>query len=104
MAVESAEDLAGFFDPEEFGEPWAAAVGFMSVPFHGIYTEAPMAESPGTTARLAGCEPRIIANAAGLDELAQGDVITRKKTGARYSVNDCQRKGELLIIFLHVIW
>ena len=107
MAVETDDDLAGFFDPDEFGEPMVATIGLSSVEFNGIYTDGPVAEKPGTTdgwsgASIMGYQPRIIAPRAVLADLKQGDFITRD--GTQYSVNNIEIKGSLLIIFLHDNW
>lgn len=103
MAFESAEDLAGFFDPDEFGEPMVATIGIASVSFNGIYTDGPVAEQPGTVAGITGYVPRVIAARAPLADLAQGDTITRE-SGKQYQINDIQLKNDLLIIYLHDNW
>lgn len=103
MAVESAEDLAGFFDPDEFGEPMVATIGIERLPFNGIYTDGPITEQPGTTPGITGYVPRVIAQRAPLVDLKQGDRIERE-SGAEFTVNDLQIKNDLLIIFLHDNW
>lgn len=102
MAVETVEDLAGFFDPDEWGEPMVATIGLAEVPFNGIYTDGPITEQPGSTAGLTGYVPRVITARAPLAELKQGDTVTR--AGTAYQVNDLQIKNDLLIIFLHDPW
>lgn len=104
MAVESDDDLAGFFDPDEFGEPMVATIGLSTVEFSGIYTDGPVSESPGTTVDITGFQPRIIAQRSVLADLKQGNQITRTNGGQVYTVNNIQIKNALLIISLHDNW
>lgn len=103
MAVESADDLAGFFDPDEFGEPMVATIGLTPVRFSGIYTDGPVSNEPGSVAGITGYVPRVIAPRAALSGLASGDLITRAD-GKEFAVNDLQFKDKLLIIYLHDSW
>lgn len=103
MAVESADDLEGFFDPDEFGEAMVAITGLAEIAFNGIYTDSPLAETPGTMANITGYVPRIIASKTAVSDLQQGDLI-RRADGTQYQVNTIEIKNSLLIIFLHDVW
>lgn len=124
MAVETADDLAAMFHPDDFGVPMvlfsatpAPAPGSLmaltegalvapqvdGVPFHGIPTTGHVAESPGTTADVSMMVPRIIARSAAVPGLAQNDEI-ELPGGRRVIVNDVHYKGELVIIHYHEHW
>ena len=102
MPVESADDLLGFFDPDEFGTPLVAVTAGGSVPFDGIYTDSPLNEQPGTVAAVPVRTPRVITSRAPLAGLLQGDRIERPAPDGTLLgvVNDMQIKGDLLIIML----
>ena len=103
MPVEDADDLDGFFDPDEFGEPMVATIGLSEVSFNGIYTDGPVSEKPGTTVDIVGYQPRIIAKKSDLSELKQSDLITRANN-SQLSVNNIEIKGSMLVIYLHDNW
>lgn len=124
MAVETAEDLAAMFSPEDFGVPMLAfravlspspgTLGVISentvlapqtegLPFIGIQTTGYVAERPGTTADVSMMVPRIIATKASLPDLQQNDEI-ELPSGQRVIVNDVHYKGELIIIHYHENW
>lgn len=105
MPVESAEDLAGFFDPDEFAdqEPMIATIDGLPVPFNGIYSQGHIAENPNTTANITATVPRIITPKAALPGLLQGNQIERAN-GEVYVVNDIQHKADLIVIYLHDVW
>lgn len=103
MAVETAEDLAGMFHPDDFGVAMVAHMLAGSVPFHGVPTTGYVGEQPGTSANISMMVPRIIARKAALPDLAQNDEI-ELPGGARVIVNDVHYKGELIIIHYHEHW
>lgn len=103
MAVETAEDLAGMFHPDDFGVAMTAYMPNDSVPFQGIQTTGYVAERPGTTADVSMMVPRIIAQRSALPNLAQNDEI-ELPGGQRVIVNDVHYKGELIIIHYHEHW
>lgn len=103
MAVETPEDLAALFSPEDFGDPMIAHMLGGSVPFDGIQTTGHVAEAPGTVASASMTVPRIIARKAAIPGLAQNDEI-ELPGGARVIVNDVHYKGELMIIHYHDRW
>jgi hypothetical protein len=103
MAVETPEDLAGMFHPDDFGVGMVAHMQAGSVPFNGIDTTGYVGETPGTTATISMMVPRIIAQKSAIPALAQGDQI--ELPGGKYvSVNDVHYKGELIIIHYHEVW
>ena len=105
MPVESADDLAGFFDPSEFADeqPMTAFIGGITVPFDGIFTQGHQAEQPGTTPDITVTVPRVIAPRDSLPGIAQGDQIQRAN-GQVYVVNDLHHKRDLIILHLHDVW
>jgi hypothetical protein len=103
MAVETAEDLAAMFHPDDFGVPMVAHTVDASLPFSGVPTTGYAAERPGTAADVSMMVPRIIATKASLPELQQNDEI-EMPSGQRVIVNDVQYKGELIIIHYHEHW
>lgn len=103
MAVETAEDLAAMFHPDDFGVPMVAHMVDASVPFNGIRTTGYVAEQPGTTADVSMMVPRIIARKDAVAGLAQNDEI-QFPGGERVIVNDVHYKGELVIIHYHEHW
>lgn len=102
MPVESAQDLAGFFDPDEFADeqPMIATIGGFAVPFNGIFTQGHLPENPNTTPDITTTVPRIIVAKSAVAGIAQGDRIERAN-GEVYWVNDIQHKTDLLILYLH---
>lgn len=104
MAVESDDDLAVFFNPDEFGEPMTAVTALAGeIAFSGIPTTGYVGEDPGTTAVVSMKVPRIIAKLAETEGLHQGDVITMAG-GKQVYVNDVHYKGALVIIHYHEHW
>lgn len=105
MPVESAEDLAGFFDPDEFADnvPMVATIGGVPVPFDGIFTEGHLAEQPGTSPDITVTVPRVIVPKAAVEGIQQGDQIERSN-GDVWLVADIQHKRDLLIIHLQEPW
>ncbi len=103
MAVESDDDLAVFFNPDEFGEPMTAATATGEIAFAGIVTTGYTGEDPGTSAVISMKVPRIIASLSEADGLHQGDVITLA-SGQTVYVNDVHYKGALVIIHYHEHW
>lgn len=103
MPVESADDLAGFFDPDEFGEAMTIQMSLEAIEFAGIYTESPLTEEHGMRTGITGAVPRIIASRSAIADVTQGDVITRQD-GREYIVNEVQVKDRLLIIHVHDNW
>lgn len=103
MAVESDDDLAVFFNPDEFGEPMTATTATGDIAFAGIVTTGYTGEDPGTTAVISMKVPRIIAKLAETEGLHQGDVITLA-SGQQVYVNDVHYKGAVVIIHFHEHW
>jgi hypothetical protein len=124
MAVETAEDLAALFHPDDFGvemfafiaasmpspgslltlnETTLAVPQVEGVPFLGIKTTGYVAEQPGTTADASMMVPRIIARKDAVPGLAQNDEIAFAG-GQRVIVNDVHYKGEIIIIHYHEHW
>ena len=103
MPIETAEDLAALFSPEDFGEAMVAHMPDTSVPFFGIPTTGYVGERPGMTADVSMMVPRIMARRAALPTLAQNDQI-ELPGGKRVIVNDVHYKGELIIIHYHEHW
>lgn len=103
MAVETADDLAAMFHPDDFGVPMIAHMPDSSVPFNGVPTTAHVSESPGSTADISGMVPRIIATKASVHGLQQNDEV-ELPGGQRVLVVDMQYKGELAIIHYHEHW
>lgn len=103
MAVETAEDLAAMFHPDDFGVPMIAHMLDASVPFNGVPTTGYVGERPGTTADVSMMVPRIIAQKVALQGLAQNDEI-ELPSGQRVVVNDVHYKGELVVIHYHERW
>ena len=104
MGVESDADLAGFFDPAEFGT--RLIVG--GVEFHGIDTTGMTTLTPAEiSAGIPQVVPRIICRRADLPSIQQGDIIEvleatpHNAVGAMLYVNDLQFKGGLLVIHYH---
>jgi hypothetical protein len=103
MAVETPEDLAGMFHPDDFGVSMVAHSLAGSMPFNGVPTTGYVGETPGTTATISMMVPRIIARRADLEGVQQGDEI-ELPDGKRVQVNDMHYKGELVIIHYHEHW
>lgn len=105
MPVESAEDLAGFFDADEFADetPMTAFIGGMPVSFSGIFTEGFLAEQPGSTPSITTTVPRVIVPRAAVAGIAQGDTVQRGD-GSVYVVNDLHFKRDLVVLHLHDQW
>ena len=104
MAVETPDELAWFFDPDDFGEAMTAhTVEAGDLPFNGIFTTGYVGEEPGTTAVISMKVPRIIARADELQGLQQGDLITLAN-GTQVSVNDVHYKSAVVIIHIHENW
>lgn len=107
MAVETAEDLAALFHPDDFGVPMTAFIGGAAVPFNGVpttgYTPDLQHASAPLTADVSMMVPRIIAILADLQGLAQQDEI-EMPGGKRVIVNDVHYKGDLVIIHYHEHW
>lgn len=103
MAVETADDLAGMFHPDDFGVPMIAYTQCGAVTFNGVPTTGYVGENPGTTATVSMMVPRIIAQKSELSGLAQNDEI-ELPDGGRVVVNDIHYKGELVVIHYHEHW
>lgn len=104
MAVETPEDLAVFFNPDDFGEAMTAhTVEAGDLPFDGIFTTGYVGEDPGTTATISMKVPRILARADQLVGLRQSDTITRAD-GTTIIVNDVHYKDRMVIIHIHEVW
>lgn len=105
MPVESAEDLAGFFDPDEFADPlpMIATIGGEAVPFDGIFTEGHLAEQPGSTPDITVTVPRVIVAKSAVPGIQQGDQIERSN-GDIWLVADIHHKRDLLILHLQEPW
>ena len=100
MAYDLSDDLAGFFNPAEFGDELTAHVGGEVVPFNGILTDAHLADKLGTEVAVTLTKPCIICARADLPNVHQGDVIDLPG-GVPVFVNDLYFKGDLLIIHYH---
>lgn len=105
MGVETEGDLAGFFNPDEFGVRLAIA-GLGA--FNGIDTTGFTSLDPaGISAGVTAVVPRIICRRAAVPDIQQGDVIEfldaspHNAAGALVTVNDLQFKGALLVIHYH---
>lgn len=103
MAVESAEDLAAFFDPDDFGVQLIGHTADGEVTFNGILTSGYVGEQPGTRAVVTEIVPRIIARRTDVASLQQNDEI-ELPGGARVIINDMQTKGEMVAIHYHDNW
>jgi hypothetical protein len=107
MAVETADDLAGMFHPDDFGVPMVAYVLDGSVPFAGIQTTGHVSEfsamSSASTVDASMMVPRIIAMRAPLAALRQNDEI-EMPDGRRVLVVDIHFKGDLIVIHYHEHW
>lgn len=103
MAVETADDLAALFSPEDFGEAMTAHMPDVSVPFDGIATTGHVAERPGSVVDVSMMVPRILARRAALPDLAQNDEI-EFADGRRVVVSDIHYKGSLIVIHYHEHW
>lgn len=104
MGVETEADLAGFFNPDEFGT--RLAIG--SVEFNGIDTTGFISLDPaGLSAGVSAVVPRIICLRSAAPDIQQGDLIAfldaspHNAAGALVTVNDLQFKGALLVIHYH---
>lgn len=100
MAVESAEELAGFFDPDEFGTPMMLHGFGYSLEFNGIVTTSAVAVQPGTTATITDIVPVIIVRRLAVPDIQQGDKI-ELPGGQRVEVVDIKTKGDLVTIHYH---
>lgn len=103
MAIETAEDLAALFHPDDFGVEMIAHMVSASVPFFGVPTTGHTFEQPGSTAQVSMLVPRIIAQRSTVADLMQNDEI-ELPGGTRVIVVDVQTKGELAIIHYHERW
>ena len=100
MAVESAADLAGFFDPAEFGQELTLYSQGGPVLFSGIVTTAAGSQELGLAAGITTTIPRIICKRDSVPLIQQNEEIMLPD-GHLVLVNDLQFKGELLIIQFH---
>ena len=105
MGVESSRDLAGFFNPKEFGTLMTLGG---EVNFSGIDTTSATSLDPaGISAEVREVVPRIICPRSSVPNIQQGDFIEFLEdtpynvTGAVVTVNDLSYKGSLLIIHYH---
>lgn len=107
MAVETAEELAGFFNPDEFGVPMVGYTSEGSVEFHGIKTTGYVGEGANAgalvTPTISMVVPRILAKLADVQALKQGDSI-EFEDGQTVVVNDMHYKGDIVIIHFHEHW
>jgi hypothetical protein len=107
MPVETPDDLAGMFHPDDFGVPMVAHMPDVSVPFNGIPTTGHVSEfsamSSASTVEASMMVPRIIAMRAPLAALRQNDEV-ELPSGQRVLVTDMQYKGELVVIHYHEHW
>lgn len=107
MAIETADDLAGLFHPDDFGVPMVALIGGAEVPFVGVATTGYVGEFSHASALLSEpvsmMVPRIIAMREPLNGLLQNDEI-EMPGGRRVIVNDVHYKGDLVIIHYHENW
>jgi hypothetical protein len=103
MPVETAEDLAALFSPEDFGVAMVAHMPSASVAFFGIPTTGHLSERPGSAADISSMVPRILARRASVPGLAQNDEI-ELPGGQRVVVNDVHYKGEMIVIHYHEHW
>lgn len=104
MGVESDADLAGFFNPAEFG----TRVSVDGAEFHAIDTTGAAALDPaGIAAGISSVVPRLICRRGAIPAIQQGDMIEFLETsphnvaGTVVTVNDLQFKGSLVIIHYH---
>lgn len=100
MPVESADDLAGFFDPAEFGKELTLYSSGGPVLFLGIVTEGAKAEDVGLGTTVTTTVPRIICRRADVPNIQQNEEI-QLPDGRLVLVNDLQFKSDLLIIHYH---
>jgi hypothetical protein len=108
MSVESDDDLAGFFDPDEFGVELVGHHAGGQVSFFGILTSGYVGEptsgkngAPRTV--ITDIVPRIIARQAAVSVLRQNDEIELPDS-SRVVINDMQVKGAMVAIHYHVMW
>lgn len=104
MGVETEADLAGFFNPEEFG----VRLAISGNEFNGIDTTGAASLDPaGISAGVSAVVPRIICRRSAVPDIQQGDVIEFLDTsphnpaGTLVTVNDLAFKGSLLVIHYH---
>ena len=103
MAVETADDLAAFFDPDDFGVAMIGHTIDGQVPFNGILTSGYVGEQPGTRAIVTEIVPRIIARRTDVAALQQNDEI-ELPGGTRVIINDMHTKGDMVAIHYHEVW
>jgi hypothetical protein len=105
MAVETAEELAGFFSPDEFGVPMVGYTTDGTIEFNGIKTTGYVGEggNDATTPTISMVVPRILAKRVDVQTLKQGDTI-EFEDGQTVYVNDMHYKGDVVIIHFHEHW
>ncbi len=101
--IESAEDLAALFHPDDFGVPMTAHGPDVSTPFIGIPTTASVRDDAAGTPGATLTVPCVIATRASLPRIAQSDEI-ELPGGQRVVVVDVKTKGDLIVIHYHEHW
>ena len=103
MAVESAADLASFFDLDEFAVPvtWQSAAGSAQLP--AIFDAEHLAVSGLGEVEVSSAAPQIVCRAADLPaDAAQGDTVTID--GTSYAVRDIRPDGTgVVTVMLEVL-
>jgi len=92
MPVESAADLGGFFDIEEFAETavWTSAGGPKSLPV--IFDAEHLALAADAAVAISTADPQLMCRAADMPaDAAQGDMVTVR--GRDYLVSDIRPDG-----------
>ena len=104
MGVETDADLAGFFNPREFG----TRLSLDGAEFHAIDTTGAVSLDPaGIAAGISQTVPRLICRKDDVPVIQQGDMIEflemspHNVAGTLVTVNDLQFKGSLVIVHYH---
>jgi hypothetical protein len=99
MAVETPQDLAGFFAPADFGEAFAAAWDGGSKSFSGIPSRYHDPQQPGIRTQINTALLKVVARLEDVNEIPDDAVITHSD-GSTSTVWLMQVQGDVGILIL----
>lgn len=101
MAVESNEELLGFFNPEEFGEEMTAVTGVNgSFGFHGIISRAYTNQDPNLSVAITSTLWKVLCRQSDQEKIEQGDTI-QFANGGTARVVDSRQQGTIGALYLN---
>lgn len=101
MGVETAQELAGFFDPDEFGEACTYMLDGVAGSFNAIISDAHTDEVNEGRTHVSTSGLRLICGWQATQDLRQGMIVSTPR-GDR-EIFDIQQRGDVAVVLVHEV-